>query len=599
MTEIQNKLPGFGLPLNHTPHSLLASSTHDHLYPNCASITSIANEENALSILTLRELEMLRYINEITDEEDWDVKIHDPSQISSWRTALQRSNPEFSDLMFEYCMGEVRWKSRSGGGVSSQARGKGNPPPVAVFDADVIKHDRALSGSMHEALKGALDAYEASLHPQPSPNHNLPNPNHATKRTIIDPSHYPLIFGKTLALPDGKVGLGDCVRRCGDGVVVPRPILSKGAGGNPDDYSLNYQWLPCEVDISGDEASAIHPLSPHNPKVNLKAERRIPYDFVTYSNEPDSDDPGMPQQGEEEDEDEFSESRREYVSDRRVVHQPEPDSKGFVPPKVEEGRLDFRKMYGTKGLQVVVRAAHVSVNPRDEGIGDEEWHIEGILNEHIIATAIYTYTLTNLTVPPTIGFKHQFSVESIAMIDHAAEDHEHDWLEPIFGLSLDDDAATQVLGSIKAREGRLIVFPNVLQSQFQFRDLKLEDPTKSGSFSYVAIHLVDPTIPILSTAHVPCQNREWWFDEVLRFQGRDSRLLRLPKEVLGIIGGHVEGFMFDYEEAEEHKVQMAKRVRKILVMALDCPLSVPLPVSNSDSMRQKGPGFCEPMQTFK
>ncbi|KAF9042177.1 hypothetical protein BJ165DRAFT_254907 [Panaeolus papilionaceus] len=495
--------------------------------------------------------------------------------------------------MFEYCMDEVRWKSRSGDGVSSQAREKGNPPPVAVFDADVIKHDRALSGSMHEALKGALDAYEASLHPQPSSNHNLPNPNHATKRIIIDPSHYPLIFGKTLALPDGKVGLGDCVRRCGDGVVVPRPILSKGAGGNPDDYSLNYQLLPCEVDISGDEAryvnphaiikitsyipsihpsnttlyallssllthsiplfesclSATHPLSPHNHRVYLIKRRRIPYDFATYSNEPDSDDPGMPQQGEEEDEDEFSERRREYVRDRRVADQPEPDSKGFVPPRVEKERLDFRKIYGRTGLQVVVKAAHVCIQPGDEAMEDEEWHIEG--NEHIIATAIYTYTLANLTVPPTIGFKHQFRFEEIQMIDHTTEDYEHDWLEPIFGLSQGDDAATQILGSIKAHEGRLIVFPNILRSQFQFRDLKLEDPTKSGSFKYVAIHLVDPTIPILSTAHVPCQNREWWFDEVLRLQGRDSTLLRLPNEVLGIIGAFENGFMLDYEEVKE------------------------------------------------
>lgn len=81
---------------------------------------------------------------------------------------------------------------------------------------------------------------------------------------LVHPSLFPLVYGKTKILPDSICSLGDCIRRCGEGVVLSKPskeecefirddLLQKyhfRSTRHPTPWSCNYQWLPCQVKLT-------------------------------------------------------------------------------------------------------------------------------------------------------------------------------------------------------------------------------------------------------------------------------------------------------------------------------------------------------------
>lgn len=54
---------------------------------------------------------------------------------------------------------------------------------------------------------------------------------------------------------------------------------------------------------------------------------------------------------------------------------------------------DFRD----EGLQVIVKLSSIELTPEKPGYEGGNWHIEGMLNEHIAATALYYYDVENVT----------------------------------------------------------------------------------------------------------------------------------------------------------------------------------------------------------
>lgn len=111
-------------------------------------------------------------------------------------------------------------------------------------------------------------------------------------------------------------------------------------------------------------------------------------------------------------------------------------------------------------------------------------------------------------------------------------------------------SALQVVGKVLTREGRLLVFPNVLQHRVL--PFKLADATKPGHRKLLALFLVDPNIKIPSTANVPPQQRQHWarkIDEI-------GALSKLPPELRSRV----------YDELEfPLSMEQAKRVREELM----------------------------------
>jgi len=137
----------------------------------------------------------------------------------------------------------------------------------------------------------------------------------------------------------------------------------------------------------------------------------------------------------------------------------------------------------------------------------------------------------------------------------------HEWLSEVFGCE-NEGPTVQEIGSVDTREGRLLTFPNVLQHRVG--SFKLADPTKVGHRKIVALFLVDPNIKVISTAHVPCQQQEWWWD--LTRTKKNQQIAGLPVELQDHILDDVD-FPLSLQEAKTLRLELMEE-RKAFVLDL-------------------------------
>jgi hypothetical protein len=134
-------------------------------------------------------------------------------------------------------------------------------------------------------------------------------------------------------------------------------------------------------------------------------------------------------------------------------------------------------------------------------------------------------------------------------MDIGYEQDQHDWLPEVFGCE-QNGSSVQYVGDIVAKEGRLLTFPNV----FQHRVLPFEliDKSKVGHRKILALFLVDPHIRIISSANVPCQQREWWGQEIVE----RGLIPKLPGEIVNEVIRAVTDFPMGIEEAKELRLEL-------------------------------------------
>ena len=169
-------------------------------------------------------------------------------------------------------------------------------------------------------------------------------------------------------------------------------------------------------------------------------------------------------------------------------------------------------------------------------------------NEHICATAIYYYSNENIE-GSDLAFRQQSSTELVDEMQYRQDDH--DWFPAIFGCE-SGGPGLQSVGSVETREGRLVTFPNILQHRVQ--PFSLLDRTKPGHRKILALFLVDPHTPILSTANIPCQQMDWWRDHIAYL---GTGLDRLPVELQDAV---FDGIRYDFpigpDEAKDMRLEL-------------------------------------------
>lgn len=143
--------------------------------------------------------------------------------------------------------------------------------------------------------------------------------------------------------------------------------------------------------------------------------------------------------------------------------------------------------------------------------------------------------------------------------DISYEQSDWTWLEAIYGLQ-NGEPAVQVVGSVEAREGRVVTFPNILQHQVQ--PFKLADPTKPGHRKILALFLVDPNMRIISTANIPCQQRDWWGRTLI---SSGDVLARLPVELREKVVKHVQDFPISMERAKQLREELMAERKAYLI----------------------------------
>ncbi|KAK4198028.1 hypothetical protein QBC40DRAFT_284400 [Triangularia verruculosa] len=261
-----------------------------------------------------------------------------------------------------------------------------------------------------------------------------------------------------------------------------------------------------------------------------------------------------------------------------------PDPTEFQPVKYVVGdKLGERFKY--TGLQVIVKMATIELTPEKPDFPVGSWHIEGMMNEHIVATALYYVDSENVT-PSSLEFRMETHGNQDELQELVGQDCYGPY-EAMYGCRFGHGSETlQKLGSVETRQGRLLAFPNVFHHRVS--PFSLQDRTKPGHRRFIALWLVDPHQRIVSTANVPPQQLGWWAEAV--FGGKDrvakgdmpSEVFQLlleqgladtispPKDVLDKMSNRLpteimemvrkervipEGLMTD-EEAKEHRLKL-------------------------------------------
>ncbi|KAF8154459.1 hypothetical protein B0H34DRAFT_789969 [Crassisporium funariophilum] len=604
-------LPGFGLPLNFTPYAPYqqrektkgkepntfrwimvdypATGEGRDLFRNALSASEAVEGNFSLPLTTLREFTMLRLMNQLTDKPEWHQKVFNPEIVKKWKNEAIAAREQGVDItipMVQYCMDELLYKAKLY---------KENGGLVTVYNGDVIKSDIIVPPTVRAALKAAVaplenvPEYLKDWHPG-SNNQVL---------DLVHPSLFPLVYGQSRILMDATTSLDVCINKCGAGVTIPIPpkeetLLSLEkyeVHFSPEledtrPFSRKFQWLPCEVDISGPPESVritsyINNLHPqiHKGLYNIieqvithtiplwnatltglqsdwrKNLGRLAYGRVDYDrSERDFSDSEGPQREDGDDDDDFKARRMNWIKATRIAIQPEADE-AFEPPEEPEKPVDLRKDFGHRGLQIIVKLANIHLTPEKPTYKGGSWHVEGQMNEHICATALYYYDNENIT-DSRIAFRQQSSQEGPDDIYY--ERQEKAWLTTIFGC-VDRGGLVQDVGSVETLEGRLLTFPNILQHQVQ--SFTLADPSKPGHRKILALFLVDPGIRIISTAHIPCQRRDWWADAV-KYGGC---LPNLPLEVQDHIFHQMDDFPLTMKVAKDLRLELMEE-RKVFVV---------------------------------
>ncbi|KAL1412158.1 hypothetical protein Q8F55_003165 [Vanrija albida] len=172
-------------------------------------------------------------------------------------------------------------------------------------------------------------------------------------------------------------------------------------------------------------------------------------------------------------------------------------------------------------FQVIVSVGNILLTPEKPRYTSGAFHIEGLLNERICASALYYYDSDNIT-DTRLAFEGEGHINNLWIYPDSVQDPysiDREWSKELFGGTLGATACSGhqfiKLGAVQTRPGRLVVFPNVLAHRVE--PFELADKTRPGHRKVVAIFLVDPVTPIISTANVPPQQRSWAKDQSQMF----------------------------------------------------------------------------------
>ncbi|KAL3432651.1 hypothetical protein BDV09DRAFT_197522 [Aspergillus tetrazonus] len=181
-------------------------------------------------ILTAKELAILDLINTLTDRHDWSHAVFDQQVIAQWREEAIASSSLINDKTWDWCLQELQDKARQ-------------------FDRYEINSDlnsqlsKSVDQSSHQAIRQKSESAVVNL---------------------VDPSMFPLLYGKTKILDGGQpCGMDEhswlsCSK---EGPLVSEPPqLAKGDsvwswGSRHNIWSSKFRWLPCEVDFTGPAGS--------------------------------------------------------------------------------------------------------------------------------------------------------------------------------------------------------------------------------------------------------------------------------------------------------------------------------------------------------
>ncbi|CAI7564334.1 unnamed protein product [Penicillium bialowiezense] len=242
------KVPGFhDLPVN-------VSLVHDEFATG-------TNKWHA-SVLTAKELGMLSVMNNFTDRPDWHRDIFDERVITQWRKDGAALSSLINDKTWDWCLKELQDKAR-------EFDQNGHTLAFNTHSG-VCKSDTAISSDLKSQLSNSADLLSHQVARMKSDSSVM---------NIVDPSLFPLVYGRTKVIPSGKsCGMDeDSWLSCSkdDQVLSETPqvdtkAMSRPGGKSRHIWSSKFQWLPCEVEFTGPSGSTDVQISSYINNIHPK-----------------------------------------------------------------------------------------------------------------------------------------------------------------------------------------------------------------------------------------------------------------------------------------------------------------------------------------
>ncbi|KAI0674675.1 hypothetical protein C8Q78DRAFT_1076281 [Trametes maxima] len=392
---------------------------------------------------------------------------------------------------------------------------------------------------------------------------------------LVHPSLFCLRIGKSF-VRDLQPEHADPVRRLAlKDYIRERPDMQRLASNQwrrgRDEESLpfgftisgDFQWLPTDFAVSADghvsPQGYINNLHPEKhasayQTISSVLQRFIPLFEHVISDELSPPTPAPfsidPQGWYEHLNDRYPDSQGgDYEEWERIHRWPQlPDAEPFQPPS-SEGRVTLDLKGRT--LQVIVKLANIVLTPDRPTYPGGSWHVEGMLNERIVATGLYYYDSVNITAS-RLAFRQAVGdgqYQGATMLNYEQWDHQGYLV--VYGLT-NTLALNQALGHIVATEDKCVAFPNIYQHRVG--SFALADRTRPGHRKILAFFLVDPLTPVRSTSSVPPQQAQWYRDAVYSA----SAFRKLPAELVEHILNFVLEGTITMEEAKADREELMK-----------------------------------------
>lgn len=367
-----------------------------------------------------------------------------------------------------------------------------------AFDEKICSSDTAISETTrNELIKWSTDLYNLfeELDYHPGSNNQVVD--------LVHPSLFPLVYGKTAVRINGKLQISkygneikfkkdtECFTETGDYQWLPTLFKRQGSKFIINSYINNLHPKHKELyDIIEEVFNhAVLGLnytlsrfgSPHFLRVKYpfyedlyNKEYFKVYDELWDKRGPDAFDV-------------LEKEKYKYVKKLDVKYQ--------EPPLT---MIDLKEF---DNLKVIVKMANIELTPENPKYAGGSWHIEGCINEDIVATVLYYYDMDNITTSK-LSFRASFNEPLYEQDDTFYPDY-------LFGFK-DEDVLVRNLGSIEAKQNRIVIFPN--GHQHHVDPFELADKSKNGHRKILCFFLVDPYNPVVkTTAQVPPQqpDNEW------------------------------------------------------------------------------------------
>ncbi|KAF7361406.1 hypothetical protein MSAN_01173700 [Mycena sanguinolenta] len=492
---------------------------------------------------TTFELTMCELSWALRSKPDWQRKATDPEIRSKWRQeALQQQADAAAEGGRPF---DCSVSHRSDAELNGYAEIADNEKGIerACFDG-IWYSDRLISSDVLERLKNAVK----TLEDVPEDKKDWHPGSNKQVLDLVHPSLYCVVYGRTHAAPPE----------------ADLPVYVPGVLVEASDFTVDSEG---SVKLASSYINNLHPVL-HRPMYGVIEEVLTAFvpmfervlgdsnrknDRVAFSNGERLEEieciwgrDGRPYPEDEpsgdEDEDEFNENFWRTV--KKVI----PTAKEYT------GQLQARfSPVSLRGrtIQCIVKLANIHLTPEEPEYGGGSWHVEGMVNERIVASGIYYYDEENID-ESMLSFR-----VAVGPPDYHDGRDDSACTNMLYDMDRDSELI-QDLGSVVTSVGCTLSWPNLFQHCVA--PFELADPSKRGHRKILAIFFVDPTKDrIVSTTDVSPQQTDWAsmaFEDACREPS--SVLGAMPQELRDLVKDNFPETVMTLKEAEDYRLKLMK-----------------------------------------